>query len=179
MSGIVAALRPVIGALREFWARQGRAGKGALAVAGGVVLLSSLCCVCSLCGGSGRSRIAPTATRAPTMQAPATTLPTIVATTPKARSSATPSSIAAAEAATTATATPMAAITMTSSAAPTVMPTVPTNASCPYVASSESEVFHRADCANARRIKASNLVCFSTREEAVASGRRPAMCCNP
>jgi len=47
-----------------------------------------------------------------------------------------------------------------------------------YVASRNSEVFHRPECHNAGRIKPSNLVHFRTREEAMAA-KRPAKDCNP
>ena len=50
---------------------------------------------------------------------------------------------------------------------------------CAYVASKNSGVFHHPGCYSADRIKASNLICFSTRAEAVASGRRPCKNCNP
>ena len=47
-----------------------------------------------------------------------------------------------------------------------------------YVGSTRSDVFHRVNCHNAMKIKSSNLVTFSSREEA-ARGRRPARDCNP
>ncbi len=47
-----------------------------------------------------------------------------------------------------------------------------------YVASRNSEVFHRPGCSNAQRIKPSNLIRFRTRDEAAAS-KRPAKDCNP
>lgn len=52
-------------------------------------------------------------------------------------------------------------------------------AMCPYVASSSSEVFHAHDCGQAARIGADRRVCYSTRDEAVQSGRRPGTCCRP
>ncbi|MBS2026532.1 MAG: MBL fold metallo-hydrolase [Deltaproteobacteria bacterium] len=48
-----------------------------------------------------------------------------------------------------------------------------------YVASQRSDVFHLASCTWAKKIKPENLVTFGTRQEAIASGRRPASCCNP
>jgi beta-lactamase superfamily II metal-dependent hydrolase len=48
-----------------------------------------------------------------------------------------------------------------------------------YVASRRSPVFHRPDCANASTIVPSNLIGFATREEALASGKRPAQDCHP
>ena len=50
---------------------------------------------------------------------------------------------------------------------------------CPYVASENSNVFHRASCSSAKRINEENKVCFGSREEAIESGRRPCKRCNP
>jgi competence protein ComEC len=50
---------------------------------------------------------------------------------------------------------------------------------CAFPASNSSEVFHEASCGNAARISPSNLVCYETKEQAVAAGRRPAGCCKP
>ncbi|MFP2963246.1 ComEC/Rec2 family competence protein [Myxococcus sp. 1LA] len=47
-----------------------------------------------------------------------------------------------------------------------------------YVGSSRSDVFHKPTCRNVMKIKASNLVTFSSRAEA-ARERRPARDCNP
>lgn len=47
-----------------------------------------------------------------------------------------------------------------------------------YVGSVRSDVFHRPTCRNVVKIKSSNLVTFSSREEA-SRGRRPARDCNP
>lgn len=48
-----------------------------------------------------------------------------------------------------------------------------------YVASKNSKVFHEKDCRAAARISPENLVGFSTRDEAIQSGRRPCKICNP
>lgn len=48
-----------------------------------------------------------------------------------------------------------------------------------YVGSSRSQVFHRASCPAAQKIVTANRVNFTTRDEAVASGRRPAEDCQP
>ena len=48
-----------------------------------------------------------------------------------------------------------------------------------YVASSRSQVFHRADCKSAAKISATNLVRYATREEAIQAGKRPCPECNP
>ncbi len=48
-----------------------------------------------------------------------------------------------------------------------------------YVGSRNSQVFHRAGCDNALRIKPENLIRYKTREEAVGDGRRPGKDCNP
>lgn len=48
-----------------------------------------------------------------------------------------------------------------------------------YAASANSEVFHRPNCSYVNRIKRSNLIFFTTREEALNSNRRPCKVCNP
>jgi hypothetical protein len=48
-----------------------------------------------------------------------------------------------------------------------------------YVASKNSKVFHLASCPTAKTISAENLITFASREDAVASGRRPCKKCNP
>lgn len=48
-----------------------------------------------------------------------------------------------------------------------------------YAASKESKIFHYIDCSSVKQISPENLVLFKTREEAVASGRRPCKKCNP
>jgi competence protein ComEC len=48
-----------------------------------------------------------------------------------------------------------------------------------YLASKKSEVFHNPDCEWAGKISGDNLIRFDSYEEAIASGRRPARCCNP
>jgi len=48
-----------------------------------------------------------------------------------------------------------------------------------YVASRNSKVFHRPDCVYVKRILLKNLIRFSTREEAISSGRRPCKVCKP
>jgi len=48
-----------------------------------------------------------------------------------------------------------------------------------YVASKKSQVFHIPTCKWAQKINPENLVGFGTREEAVASGKRPCKTCMP
>lgn len=48
-----------------------------------------------------------------------------------------------------------------------------------FVASKNSKVFHKPGCPFAQQILPKNLVSFSTRDEAVASGRRPCKSCYP
>jgi hypothetical protein len=48
-----------------------------------------------------------------------------------------------------------------------------------YVASKNSDVFHKPDCSSARRISSENLVRYATRGEAIAAGKRPCQRCNP
>ncbi len=50
---------------------------------------------------------------------------------------------------------------------------------CPYPSASQSEVFHEASCGHAERIAPGNLVCYQTREQAIAAGKRPGGCCKP
>jgi micrococcal nuclease len=48
-----------------------------------------------------------------------------------------------------------------------------------YVASRKSKVFHRADAKCIKTISPHNLIGFKSREEAIASGRRPCKSCRP
>lgn len=59
----------------------------------------------------------------------------------------------------------------------------PASASAPseagYVASSRAKVFHKTQCPGAKSIQPENRVFFSSRRQAVSSGRTPAKDCNP
>jgi len=48
-----------------------------------------------------------------------------------------------------------------------------------YVASSEREIFHKPSCRWADKISERNLIGFTTRDEAVKSGRRACKVCEP
>ena len=48
-----------------------------------------------------------------------------------------------------------------------------------YAASKNSDVFHYLSCSYVATITSGNLILFKTREEAIASGRRPCKKCNP
>jgi hypothetical protein len=48
-----------------------------------------------------------------------------------------------------------------------------------YVASKNSDVFHKLECSSVKRIKPENLVNYSSREEAISAGKRPCGRCNP
>jgi hypothetical protein len=48
-----------------------------------------------------------------------------------------------------------------------------------FVASKNSEVFHKPDCVFAEKIAKHNLVEYKTREEAIKSGKRPCKRCKP
>ncbi len=48
-----------------------------------------------------------------------------------------------------------------------------------YVASKNSQVFHKADCKSAAKISEKNLVHYSTRDEAIQAGKRPCAECSP
>jgi len=57
--------------------------------------------------------------------------------------------------------------------------TKPTVAEYKYVASKNSEVFHKPDCRWAKRIAAKNLVGYNSRDEAIEAGKRPCKMCKP
>ncbi len=57
------------------------------------------------------------------------------------------------------------------------MPSISGNQEKRYTASLRSKVFHRASCQHAKKIKAKNLLTFSTLDEAVRSGRRKCKAC--
>jgi phosphatidylserine/phosphatidylglycerophosphate/cardiolipin synthase-like enzyme len=48
-----------------------------------------------------------------------------------------------------------------------------------YVASKNSQVFHKADCKSAVKISEKNLIHYSTKEEAIQAGKKPCSECNP
>lgn len=48
-----------------------------------------------------------------------------------------------------------------------------------FVAAKNGKVFHKPTCPHARRMKDNTKVTFSKRDDAVASGRRPCLTCNP
>ena len=48
-----------------------------------------------------------------------------------------------------------------------------------YVASDNSDVFHRASCSYVASIHLENRLCYCTRSAAIASGKRPCMLCDP
>ena len=48
-----------------------------------------------------------------------------------------------------------------------------------YIASKTSKVFHRAGCSHAKRIDPAKAITFSSRNEAVKTGRKPCKTCNP
>ncbi len=48
-----------------------------------------------------------------------------------------------------------------------------------YVASKNSDVFHKLDCSSVKRISPENLVRYATRGEAIAAGKRPCQRCKP
>ena len=57
--------------------------------------------------------------------------------------------------------------------------TTPPPPSNNYVASRNSDVFHRLSCHYVDQINPENKIYFSTRDEAIASGRRPCKVCSP
>jgi micrococcal nuclease len=48
-----------------------------------------------------------------------------------------------------------------------------------YVASKNSKVFHKPDCVWAKKIKPENLICYSSRDEAIKDGKKPCSQCKP
>jgi methylphosphotriester-DNA--protein-cysteine methyltransferase len=48
-----------------------------------------------------------------------------------------------------------------------------------FVASKNSEVFHKPDCKSAAKISEKNLVRYGTRKEAIQAGKRPCGECRP
>jgi hypothetical protein len=48
---------------------------------------------------------------------------------------------------------------------------------CLYVASKNSNKFHASGCTWAKRIKPENLICFSSKDEAIKAGRQPDATC--
>jgi len=48
-----------------------------------------------------------------------------------------------------------------------------------FVASKNSQVFHKADCSSARRISPENLIGYNTTDEATQAGKRPCKRCKP
>ena len=58
-------------------------------------------------------------------------------------------------------------------------PAAPAPEASGYVASKTSKVFHKPSCTHAARISPKGLITFSTRDQAIQSGRRPCKTCNP
>lgn len=48
-----------------------------------------------------------------------------------------------------------------------------------FIAAKNGKVFHKPTCPHARRMKDNTKVTFSKRDDAVTSGRRPCLTCNP
>lgn len=48
-----------------------------------------------------------------------------------------------------------------------------------YLSSKSGKVFHKSTCSHAKRIKENTKVVYKTKEDAVASGRRPCLACKP
>ena len=48
-----------------------------------------------------------------------------------------------------------------------------------YIASKNSEVFHKPKCSSAKRIKPENLVGYNSKEEVIKAGKRPCKWCKP
>ena len=63
-----------------------------------------------------------------------------------------------------------------SSSPPTSSPAIVSGG---YVASKNSEVFHRGDCKSAAKISAKNVIRYASRDEAIRAGRKPCHECQP
>lgn len=48
-----------------------------------------------------------------------------------------------------------------------------------YISSKSGKVFHKPTCTHAKRIKENTKIVYKTKEDAVASGRRPCLACKP
>lgn len=48
-----------------------------------------------------------------------------------------------------------------------------------YVASKNSNVFHRLQCSSAKRIKPENIIDYNSEDEAIRAGKRPCKICKP
>ena len=70
----------------------------------------------------------------------------------------------------------IAVITFSHVAAPTAYAQ---NQEMTYVGSNKSNKYHRPSCSAAQRIKPSNLVSFSSKEEAIKAGYAPCKVCKP
>jgi hypothetical protein len=55
----------------------------------------------------------------------------------------------------------------------------PEQAQSTFVASKNSQVFHKPGCPFAQKIASKNLVNYSSRDGAIAAGKRPCKSCNP
>jgi len=55
----------------------------------------------------------------------------------------------------------------------------PAAAKYEYISSKNSRVFHKADCAWAKRISPGNLVGYNSRDEAIKAGKKPCEKCKP
>jgi hypothetical protein len=67
----------------------------------------------------------------------------------------------------------------TSSKQSSQQPTNQVTAKYQYVASKNSNVFHKPDCRWAQKISPTNLVGYNSRDEAIRAGKRPCKWCNP
>jgi len=48
-----------------------------------------------------------------------------------------------------------------------------------FLASKNSQVFHKAGCKSAAKISAKNVVKYATRDEAIQAGKKPCAECKP
>lgn len=136
-----------------------------------IIMLLGVCCMLLLCGcGEGETRTLPDVrildaavavsdAETPTQVPERAAMPVRA---PKASESPSP--------------LPSPTVSPEPPSAPSPEPT-PDPALCPYVGSRNSEVFHLAGCAQAKRIKTENLVGWESIEAAEAAGRVPCKAC--
>jgi phosphatidylserine/phosphatidylglycerophosphate/cardiolipin synthase-like enzyme len=62
---------------------------------------------------------------------------------------------------------------------PDAVPEPPDGQPAGYLASANSQVFHRAGCRSVSKIAGKNLAVYATRDEAIAAGKKPCAECKP
>jgi len=161
-----------------------------LAIGTGLASLFVSAMICGSCGGGARREpIIPTGVPTPILvaatEAPSRTpspraelRPTLQ---PSPSSEPTPAVTPPPTASPTPAPSPTASSVPIATAAPTLAPThvPPTPDPCAYIGNSNTRKFHRASCAEIRKMKDEHKVCLATREDAIGQGYVPCAKCNP